>query len=67
MISMGFEIVGIVLAAVYFGNWLDEKMGWVGFGLIGMMAAGFGGWLLHVILVVRIMERREESEKPKVE
>jgi len=67
MLSMGFEIVGVILVAVYLGGLLDEKYSLGGFGLVGAIAVGFVGWLTHILVIVRNLEQNENSgdTKPK--
>lgn len=63
--ALGFEIVGIIIAAVYIGAYIDEKYKWNGLGLIGAIALGFIGWFVHVLLVVSIVEKRDQAEESK--
>lgn len=56
LISMGFEIVGIVLVAIYVGGFLDEKYALAGMGVAGSVIVGFIGWLTHIIMVLRTLE-----------
>ncbi len=65
LISMGFEVVGAVLAGVYVGQWLDDKYHWGGLGLVGMIAVGFIGWFLHLIIIVRGLEASDSSGDTK--
>lgn len=65
MTSMGFEIVGIIAAAVYIGGFLDERYKWGGLGLIGAIAIGFVGWFVHLLLVVRMLEKDDQKEETK--
>lgn len=66
MLSMGFEIVGIILVAVYLGGWLDQKYGWGGMGLVAAIVVGFIGWLTHVIVLMRALEQSEDSGDTKL-
>lgn len=61
--AMGFEVIGIITAAVYIGGYLDERYKWNGMGLIGAIALGFIGWFAHVLIVVSILEKAETKEK----
>jgi hypothetical protein len=61
MLSMGFEIVGVILVAIYLGSWLDEKYSWGGLGLVGSFVVGFVGWLTHVLVIIRNLEQSENS------
>jgi F0F1-type ATP synthase assembly protein I len=63
---MGFEIIGVVIVAMYVGQWLDEKYHLGGLGLVGMIVIGFIGWLTHVLVAVRgfdAADKKAESDK----
>jgi hypothetical protein len=62
--SMGFEIVGIVIFAIYFGRWLDTRYDLNGMGVAGTMLLGFVGWFAHVIVVARMLQAKDDT-KPK--
>lgn len=59
LISMGFEIIGVVVVAVYVGQWLDQKYGWGGLGMVGLITLGFAGWLVHLLAAVKDLDRSE--------
>lgn len=64
---MGFEIVGIVLVAVWIGGWIDQNYDWGGMGLVTAIVIGFVGWLTHVIMILRTLEQSENSGDTKPE
>ncbi|HEY8271011.1 MAG TPA: AtpZ/AtpI family protein, partial [Pseudobdellovibrionaceae bacterium] len=49
--SMGFELVGIMLASIYLGQLIDKTYQTKGFGLIVLMFFGLVSWLTHVVLL----------------
>jgi F0F1-type ATP synthase assembly protein I len=61
LVSMGFELFGIVLVGVIVGGWLDEKYGWNRMGTLGLILLGFVGWFTHLIVALRALEKDEES------
>jgi F0F1-type ATP synthase assembly protein I len=63
LISMGFEIIGVVLVAVYVGQWLDDKYHLGGLGLVGLIVIGFVGWLTHVLVAVRSLDDSKSDQK----
>lgn len=63
--ALGFEIVGIIVAAIYVGGYLDEKYKWNGIGTVLAIALGFIGWFIHVLIVANILEKREAKENLK--
>ncbi len=58
--SLGFEIVGIVFFSIYVGRLLDTHYDLNGLGTAGVVALGFAGWLTHIIVVVKIMQKKPE-------
>lgn len=64
LISMGFEIIGIVLVAVYVGGYLDEKYSWDGMGVVGAIAIGFAGWLTHLLVAVKDLDKAPGDKTP---
>ena len=67
LISMGFEIIGIVVAAIYVGGWLDERYKWDGLGTAGAIGIGFVGWLAHLLVAVRELDKAQDSTDTKAE
>ncbi len=59
--AMGMELVGLIIASVMVGQWLDEKYGWKGMGVLVLSIAGLVGWLVHIVLLLRQMERASED------
>lgn len=64
-ISMGFEIIGIVIVAVYVGGWFDKTYELGGLGTMASIAVGFAGWLLHLYMAARAIEKEENSGDTK--
>lgn len=60
-VSIGFEIVGLILVAVYLGAYLDEKYQLKGLGTGGMVIVALTGWLVRIILMLKKIQSDEES------
>ena len=56
LISMGFEIIGIVIAAIWLGGWLDTQYQLKGMGTVGAIVVGFVGWLTHILMAVKALD-----------
>jgi len=69
LMSMGFEIVGVVFFAIFAGRWLDGKYNLNGLATAGFIAVGFVGWLIHVILIAKQLQSSEtaQSENPETD
>lgn len=61
-ISMGFELVGLTLASVFIGQELDNQFGTKGIILLVLMIACLAGWLIHVIFLLKRLEKAEEKD-----
>lgn len=60
-ISMGFEIIGIVIVAIYVGGWLDKTYELGGLGTAGTIMVGFIGWLCHLYVAAKAVAKEENS------
>ena len=61
--SIGFELVGIMMAAIYVGQIIDKSYQTKGLGLIALMFIGLASWLTHVILLLRRFEKENPDDK----
>lgn len=61
-LGMGFEVLGAIVGGYFLGQALDAKYKIMG-GYGGPMLAGVGlvGWMIHLILIVRKLEKEDES------
>jgi len=58
--GMGFELVGLILGSAYLGHLMDETYHLQGLGVVGLSVIGLGGWLTHVILLSKKLEKEDE-------
>lgn len=63
--SMGFELVGIMLASIYLGQKIDENYGTKGVALIALMFIGLASWLAHMIMLLRQIEKNNSESDPQ--
>lgn len=59
--AMGMELVGIIVASVFLGQYLDEKYQWKGMGVLALSILSLVGWLVHIILLLRQMDRASDE------
>lgn len=57
--SIGFELIGIMLACIYLGQKIDEHYQTKGVALIALMFIGLASWLTHVIMLLRQIEKNQ--------
>jgi F0F1-type ATP synthase assembly protein I len=55
--SIGFELIGIMLASIYLGQKIDEHYATKGVALIALIFLGLASWLMHVIMLLRNIEK----------
>ena len=61
-LSMGFELVGLVITSVFIGQSLDEKLGTRGLSLLFLTLACLAGWMVHLIFLLKRIERSSEKD-----
>lgn len=60
-ISIGFEIIGILLIAAWLGSWLDTAYELKGMGTAGLVILGLVGWLVHLLYMLKDLDN-DQSE-----
>lgn len=59
--ALGFELVGIMLACLFLGQWLDHRYSTKGLAMIGLSVLGLVGWLVQVIQLAKGLDKKEDS------
>ncbi len=60
-VGLGFELVGLMLACLYIGQWVDQKFGTKGLGLAGFSILALVGWLIHLLQLLKQVEKEDED------
>lgn len=60
--AMGFEIVGLVIAAIYIGGWADERFGLKGIGMMGAIGIALAGWIVQLMVLAKKFEKDAELQ-----
>lgn len=60
--SIGFELVGIVIASIYLGQIIDKTYQTRGLALIALMFIGLASWLIHVLLLLRRFQKNDAED-----
>lgn len=64
-VSMGFEIVALILGAVFIGGYLDDRYHMNGLITVGLIMACLVSWLVRVIVLALRIEKAEEEEEKR--
>jgi F0F1-type ATP synthase assembly protein I len=59
--AMGFELVGIIIACLFLGQWLDRNYGTRGLGLVGCSVLGLAGWLVHIVQLTKNLDKNQDQ------
>ena len=59
-LGMGMELVGLVLTSVYVGQKIDVEYGTKGLALVGLSMASLAGWIAHIVLLSKKLEKSKE-------
>lgn len=51
--GLGFEVVALIVGAVYVGSFLDERYALNGVGTLALILLATAGWMLHVFVLLR--------------
>lgn len=60
--ALAFECVGLVTALVLIGRYFDDKYGWSGKGAAAGAIIAVIGWVTHLIVVLRQLQKEEDSK-----
>jgi len=60
-IGIGFEIIGLLVAAVFVGQYLDEKYQAKGLIMAGFIVLALTGWLIHLVAMLKNFEREKQK------
>lgn len=63
--SIGFELLGLMLSAIYLGEKIDEVYQTKGVALIVLMMIGLASWLAHVIFLVLRFQKEDSDDSEK--
>lgn len=64
-VGMGFELVGLIVACLFIGQWIDQNYGTKGLGIAGFSILALVGWLVHLIQLLKQVEKEDEDLSKK--
>lgn len=60
--GMGFELVGLVLGALYIGGIIDRHYQLPGYGTAGMIILCTVGWIWHIIVLLNNIMKSDDGD-----
>ena len=60
-VGMGFELVGIILGALYLGKEIDEYYQLAGLATAGLSLLVLAGWLYHLVILLKRFQKGLED------
>ena len=63
--GIGFELLGLVLAALYIGQAVDKQMNWPGYGVAGFVVLGLVSWLSHLVFLLKKFMKEDDGTSTK--
>lgn len=60
--AMGFELVGLIVAAVILGKMVDDHYQTKGLALISFSVLSLAGWLTHIIALAKSIEKSAQDK-----
>ncbi len=60
-IGLGLELPGLILACVFLGKFLDEKYKLKGMAIAGGALFGLVAWVIHLVIVIKTQESKEQK------
>ena len=54
LLGLAVELVVLELILISAGAWVDKQWSWSGFGVIGGAIIGFGGWVFHLLVALKM-------------
>lgn len=61
LVALTMELVTLELGLVYAGAYVDQRMGWDGYGVMLGAGIGLGIWVFHLVIAMKkVMEKDEQ-------
>lgn len=65
--AMGVELVGLILGSLYLGQLLDEHYKTQGLIMVAFSLASLAGWLFHIVILAKGLEKNSKPEETSEE
>lgn len=63
--ALGMDLVALEVTLLLAGKWIDQKMGWQGFGIAGGGMLALAVWFQHIFWAIKRLERMEKEQEKK--
>jgi len=60
-VSIGFELIGLVLAGIYVSGWLEERYKTGGFITMGVLFLVLIGWFVHITYMLKKAQKNTDD------
>lgn len=61
-IGIGFELIGLIVVAIYVSAWLEEKYPSKGTITAGMILLALVGWFIHIFVLLKKVSTEKQKE-----
>lgn len=55
--GIGFELIGLIIGSVFFGEYLETKWSTRGLWVAGLILLSLVGWMIHLIYMLKSVKR----------
>lgn len=62
--GIGFELIAMCAGGYYFGEYLDQKMGWKGVASTYLVLILLISWFTHLFYLLRKFEKENDEPPP---
>ncbi len=62
--GIGFELLGLILGALFLGREIDRHFNWPGYGVAFMVITVMAGWMYHLIILLKKFMDEATEDKP---
>lgn len=64
-IGIGFELIGLIVAAVLASNWLESKYPSKGMITAGLVLLALVGWFIHIMVLLKKVNNDNNTNSQK--
>ena len=61
-IGIGFELIGLIVVAIYASAWLEERYPSKGTITAGMILLALVGWFIHIFVLLKKVSTEQQKD-----